>query len=104
MLAGAVCAAVVLAISNFHTMTNNLASAVRARWRHRMDGTLEAVKCAALALHDDRKRLIIFISTDITLRHLSSFLLGTNLAQVLRPSHPVRLTKKRTKRMGSQDF
>lgn len=86
MLARTVCTAVELAISNFHTMTNDLASTVRARGRHRMNGALEAVKCAALALHDDRKRLIIFISTDITLRHLSSFLLGTNLAQLLRTS------------------
>jgi hypothetical protein len=84
MFTRAVCATVELAISNFNAMTNDLASTVCTLGCHGVDRTFKAIERAALALHDDRKRLIIFISADITLRHLSSFLLlETNLCTLL---------------------
>jgi hypothetical protein len=74
MLAGAMCAAVKFTIAHFHSVTDDLASAVCTPWRHRVDRALKAIECTAFASLDYLKRLVIVVSTDITLSHLSSFL------------------------------
>ena len=74
MLARTMGTAIELSIANFHTMPNDLDSAVRAPWCHLMDRAFKAIECTALTCLDDLKGLVIFISTDVTLSHLSSFL------------------------------
>lgn len=55
VLLGAVGAAVELAISHFHAVTDDLAAAVGAAGRHGMDGTFKAIERATLAALDDLK-------------------------------------------------
>ncbi|HSJ87098.1 MAG TPA: hypothetical protein VK909_07800 [Anaerolineales bacterium] len=55
VLLGTMCAAVEFAVADFHSMTNDLAAAVRAAGRHGMDGALKAVKRTTLAALNDLK-------------------------------------------------
>lgn len=74
VLTGTMCAAIKFAIPDFHAVTDDLAPAVRALGRHRMDRALKTVKCTTFAAFDNLKGLVVFISTDITLSHRASFL------------------------------
>src|SRR5438105_15878675 len=53
----------------FHPMPDDLASAVFALGRQRVDGAFEAVKGVLLPRHDNLERLVIFISADFAVGH-----------------------------------
>jgi hypothetical protein len=52
VLTGAMCATVEFAIPHFHTVPDDLASAMSAFRRKRMDGALEAIEHVPVASHD----------------------------------------------------
>jgi hypothetical protein len=47
----------------FYAMTNHLAAAVLAGWGQCGDRTLERIEGMLLALHRDRKRFVVIVST-----------------------------------------
>lgn len=51
VLTGAMCATVEFAIPNFHAMPDDLASAMSAFRRKRMDGALETIEHVRVASH-----------------------------------------------------
>lgn len=58
---GTVCAAI-QGIPSLHSVANDLAATVRAGRSQNLYGTLETVKGVRLSIHDDLKRLVVFIS------------------------------------------
>lgn len=83
MLACAMRAAVEFSVAYFHAVPDDLAAAVFAARRHRMDRALEAVERATFPSFNDLKCLVVFVATDITLGHLFVLSLETNLASFL---------------------
>jgi hypothetical protein len=75
MLAGAVGAAVELAVPDLHAVPNDYAPAVSALGSECMDRALKAIEHVSFVTDHDGKRLVIIISTDFTFGHISSFLL-----------------------------
>jgi hypothetical protein len=58
----------------FDSVTDNFTAAVRALRRHRLDGTLKAIKDMRLARCGNLKCFIVFIATSFTLCHFPSLL------------------------------
>lgn len=61
--------AAVVVLTGLHPMTNDLAPAMKALWRKRMNGTLEAVKGIGFTSPGDMERGLVVISTMITAAH-----------------------------------
>jgi hypothetical protein len=85
-----VIAAVKISIG-LQAMADNLASAVAASWRQRMDRAFKAIEGVRLATHYHLERLIVFISADFTASHnLSSLKTSEGIVGLsglfLRPS------------------
>jgi hypothetical protein len=53
----------------FNTMPDDSAVAVRARWRERMNGALEAVENVRLPGVNDLEGLVVVVSADLALTH-----------------------------------
>ncbi len=68
-LARAVDAAEDLSVS-FNAVPDDPAVAMRANWRQRMDGALEAVERVVFSADDYFKRLVIFIFTNFACSHI----------------------------------
>jgi len=50
---------------DFHTVTDDLTSAVRAFRRQRMDGTFETVEYVRFVVHAHLKTFVIFVPADL---------------------------------------
>jgi len=74
MLTGAMRTAVELTVTHFHAVPDNDAAALGTAERQRMDRTFEAIEYVFFPSNHDIKRLVIFVSTDFTPGHFSSFL------------------------------
>src|SRR5262245_15267131 len=55
--------------TRFHAMTDDLAAAVFAGGRQRMDGALEAVEDVRFPGRDQLERLVVLVAADFTLAH-----------------------------------
>jgi len=51
------------------TVPNDFAPAMRALWRHCMNGALEGIEDVRLAFHGDRERFVVIVAADFALRH-----------------------------------
>ena len=65
------CAAVERAV-RFDAVPDDLAVAVRARWREEMNRTLEAVEGVRCAALHHLEGLVVVVTADLTLSHRSS--------------------------------
>jgi hypothetical protein len=74
MLAGAVRTTIELAISDLHAVPDDHAPTVGALGCQCMDRALKTIEHVFLIADHDGKRLVIFISTDFTFGHFSTFL------------------------------
>jgi hypothetical protein len=54
---------------DFHAVSHDSATAVRADRRQRVDRALEAIECVMLAGYDHFKRLVIFIFANFACSH-----------------------------------
>src|SRR6185503_20950379 len=56
-----------------HAVPDDLATAMRALGRKRVNGALERIEYVGLALHCDGERLVVIVAADLALRHRVSF-------------------------------
>ena len=61
--------------TRFNAVADNLASAVLANWRQRLDGALEAIEGVRLARSRHLERLVVIASTNFALCHGRAFLI-----------------------------
>jgi hypothetical protein len=57
--------------SSFDAVSNHMALAVRAPWRHGVNGAFEAVECHGLSGLRDAKCLVVVVTADITNGHIN---------------------------------
>jgi hypothetical protein len=57
--------------ASLHAVADDLAAAVLALWRERVNGAFKAIKVTRNAIVDYFQRLIVFISTNFTLHNIS---------------------------------
>jgi hypothetical protein len=57
-----------------YAVPHDLAAAMATGRGKRMDGTLEAIKDMGLTGHHNLKGLVVFVSTDLALRHVTASL------------------------------
>jgi hypothetical protein len=55
----------------FHAVADDLASAVFAEWRYRMNGTFETIEIARHSVYHHFKRLVVIVSTNFTSHNFS---------------------------------
>jgi hypothetical protein len=67
---GSTVSAAVQGIPGLHAVTDDLAAAMRAGRRQRVDGALEAVEYMGLTTHLDLKTFVVGVSADLTGRGL----------------------------------